>query len=149
MSDNEILLSSILVVVGVVIGFMMSQLAEIWKNKRRESVIKKALRTELTVVYMTLVDGGNNANHVKQERFPFITEVYDSVKIELAAMLEPTYLSNLQRTYEEIKKLNLPSKISSRGYIRGAGSTDYIYFGNTLSEVTAYVKERLKGLQCA
>ena len=39
--------------------------------------------------------------------YPFIVEVYEAEKTELAAFLSPKSLSHIQRTYTTIKKMNV------------------------------------------
>jgi len=133
-------------IVGVVTGFLLSQVTEVWKNKRKKDTIKKALLNELKVVRETISEAQKRGNAVPMEKFPFITETYDSIKVELASILKPNQLAVLQRTYEEIKKLNLPLERSSSGYIQTVGSTDYIYIENALEKVSKLVETTINQL---
>jgi len=133
-------------IVGIVVGFVLSQVTELWRNKRRKDTIKKALLNELRVIREALSEAQKRSGGVPAERFPFITDTYDSIKVELASILKPNQLAVLQRTYEEIKKLNLPLEKSPRGYIQTVGSTDYIYIGNAIAEVSELVEKIIKEL---
>lgn len=104
-----------LVIVGVLIGFLLSQIPEWMKNRKREKVIRKALVNELSIIRKTLSNGlkSKDQNRISDEQYPLLTQAYDSVKTELASFLKPESLSKVQRTYEEIGKMNL----GGRGHI--------------------------------
>ena len=63
-------------------------------------------------------------NKIPDERFPLITEAYDSVRVELASFLKPDSLAIVQRTYEEIRKMNL----EGHGHIQIPPSTHLYQF---------------------
>lgn len=98
--------NGILAIIGVGVGFLLSQLTDLTKKMRRKSLIKKALINELSIIRKTLDDGRKRENRISNEHFPLITETYGSVWIELASFLKPDSLAVVQRTYQEIKKMN-------------------------------------------
>lgn len=98
--------NGILAIIGVGVGFLLSQLTDLIKNMRRKCVIKRALINELSIIRKTLDDGRKRENRISNEHFPLITETYDSVWIKLASFLKPDSLAVVQRTYQEIKKMN-------------------------------------------
>ena len=102
---------------------MLAQLTDLSKKRRRKASIKNALINELSIIRKTFSDAIEKENRIPDERYPFIIETYDSVKIELASFLKPESLAVVQRTYEEIRKMNL----EGRGHIVIAGSLDHIY----------------------
>jgi hypothetical protein len=115
---------SIFAVIGVAIGWLLSQLTDSIKNGRRKTMIKRALINELSIIriaFSGVLKKGEN--RIPDEQYPFITETYDSAKIELASFLKLDSLVKVQRTYEEIKKLNS----EGRGHIVIAGSLDHIF----------------------
>jgi hypothetical protein len=122
--SEQIPWESIIAVIGVGMGWLLSQLTDSIKNRRRETMIKRALINELSIIRKafsgTLKKG---ENRITDEQYPFFTETYDSVRIELASFLKLDSLAKVQRTYEEIKKLNS----EGRGHIVIAGSLDHIF----------------------
>jgi hypothetical protein len=104
--SEQIPWNGILTVIGVGIGYSLSQLTDLVKNMRRKSSIKKALTNELFIIRKTLDDGRKMGNRISDERFPLIMETYDSVRIELASFLKPDSLAVVQKTYQEIRKIN-------------------------------------------
>ena len=104
--SEQIPWSPILAVLGVVIGWGLSQLTDLVKNRHGKGTIKKALINELSITRKTLSDGKEKGNKIPNAQFPLLTQTYDSVKIELASFLKPDSLAMVQRTYEEIRKMN-------------------------------------------
>jgi hypothetical protein len=98
----------IIPVVGVGVGWLLSQLTDLIKDWRRKNMIKRALTNELLIIRKAFYDAlkTETKNLVLKEQYPFITETYDSLKIELASFLKPDSLAKVQRTYKEISKLN-------------------------------------------
>jgi hypothetical protein len=133
----------ILGIIGVAVGFLLSQLTDSIKNRRRKALIKRALINELSIVRKTLSDAPESENRVPDEQTPFITEIYDSVKTELASFLKPDSLSKVQRTYEEIRKLNL----EGRGHIVMAGSLDHLYQFTDFKKLIALIDDSLTQLK--
>lgn len=92
---------------GVMIGWLLSQLTDFNKDRQKRLKIKKALINELSIIrkaFESTLETKNN--HIPDEQYPFITANYDSVKTELSSFLKPDSLAKVQRTYEEINKLN-------------------------------------------
>jgi hypothetical protein len=111
--------------IGVGIGWLLSQVTDVVKGKGRKSIIRRALVNELSIVRKTFSDAPKKGeNRIPDAQVPFITETYDSVRTELASFLRPDSLAVVQRTYEEIKKLNLENQ---RGHLVIAGSLDHIF----------------------
>lgn len=115
--------NGILALIGVIIGWLLSQLTDLIRKKRRKSMIKRALINELSIIRKTFSDALKSGNRISNGQYPFITETYDSVRTELASFMKLDSLAKVQRTYEEIKKLNL----EGRGHIIIAGSLDHIF----------------------
>jgi hypothetical protein len=104
--SEQIPWESIITVIGVSIGWLLSQLTDSVKNRRRERLIKRALVHELSIIRTTFYDTTKNENRVPHDQYPLMTEIYDSVKVELATFLKPDSLAKVERTYSEIKYLN-------------------------------------------
>ena len=122
--SEQIPWESIIALIGVGIGWLLSQLTDSTKNKRRRTMIRRALVNELSIIRKAFSGAlKKEENLITDEQYPFITETYDSVKMELASFLKPDSLAKVQRTYEEIKKLNS----EGRGHIVIAGSLDHIF----------------------
>lgn len=102
--------NSIVTLIAVGIGWLLAQSTDFVKTWQKRKTIKKALVNELSIIRKTFSDALERGEHkrwILDEEYPFITEVYDSVKIELASFLKPDPLAKVQRTYKEIKKLNM------------------------------------------
>lgn len=135
-----------LAVISVMIGFMLSQLTDSMKNRRRKALIKRALINELSIIRKTLSDAlKKKENRIPDERIPLITEAYDSVRIELASFLKPNSLAIVQRTYEEIRKMNS----EDRGHIviPRAGSLDHIYQFTDFTKLIALIDDSVTRLK--
>jgi len=139
--SEQIPWNGILAVIGVAIGFLLSQLTDLIKNRRRKRLIKKALTTELSIVRKTFSDGLKAENTIPDDRFPFIMEAYDSVKMELASFLKPDSLAIVQRTYEEIRKLN-----SGRGMVF-AGSLDHLFQSTDFNKLITLIDDSVTRLK--
>jgi len=139
--SEETILTIVSTFVGIAVGFALSQGSELWKDKRRKENAKKAILTELGIIKQTLLDAQKNNNRVPSTRFPFITETFDSLKIDLASTLEPSQLADVQRTYLEIKKLN------SAVAFRESGSKVFIFMVENLKEVSEFVEQTIKKFQ--
>ena len=113
---------SIIPLVGVLIGFFLSQVAESIKNYRR------------------------NGNKVSKEKFPFITEIFDSNMVELASFLKPDQTICLVRAYKQIKKLNTPREKCPTGYFQVVGDEDYHFFSETIDGTLELVEEAIAKL---
>lgn len=129
-------------IIGVIVGFSLSQCTDILRNKRKHDSIKKAVATELEVINETLSAAKDNSR-VPSEKFPFITETYDSTKIELASFLDPNSLAVVQRAYQTIRKLNLPIEESPIGYLQTIDSSDYIYINQVIDQVLQHTQKAL------
>jgi len=122
--SEQIPWQSIIAVICVVIGWLLSQLTDSIKNRRRKTIIKRAIINELSILRKAFSDAlKNGENQITDEQYPFITETYDSVRIELASFLKPDLLAKVQRTYEEIKKLNS----EGRGHITIPPNLDHSF----------------------
>jgi hypothetical protein len=122
--SEQIPLESIFAVMGVVIGWLLSQLTDSIRNERRKTMIKRALTNELSIIRKAFSDALKKDNRVPDVQYPFIIETYDSARIELASFLKPDSLAKVQRTYEEIRKLNCePDK---RGHLVIPPNLDHI-----------------------
>jgi len=117
------LIIPVLPLIGVVIGFLLAQLTDLGKKRRRQTSIKRALINELSIIRKTFSEALEKENRIPDERYPFIIETYDSVKIELASFLKPESLAIVQRTYEEIRKMNS----EGRGHLTFPPNLDHLF----------------------
>ena len=102
--------NSIVTLIAVGIGWLLAQSTNFVKNWQKRNTRKKAVINELSIIRKTFDDAlsmEESKRWIVDEQYPFITETYDSVKIELASFLKPDSLAKVQRTYKEIKKLNM------------------------------------------
>ena len=108
---------SVFTLVGVTLGFALSQVVDVSKSRSRKKLIRKALQHELEVARASIVKALSN-KRLAFEDYPLITDAYDSVKVELTAMLDPPRLALVGRAYHQIKGLNDPlDKDNPRGPI--------------------------------
>ena len=108
---------SVFTLVGVTLGFALSQVVDASKSRTRKNLIRRALHNELEVAYVSFVKALPRSR-LAFEDYPLITDTYDSVKVELAAMLDPSKLALVERAYHQIKTLNKPmDKDTPRGYM--------------------------------
>jgi hypothetical protein len=101
---------SIVTLIAVGIGWLLAQSTDLVKTWQKRKTIKKALVNELSIIRKAFSDALERGEHkrwILDEEYPFITEVYDSIKIELASFLKLDSLAKVQRTYKEIKKLSM------------------------------------------
>ena len=134
----------IFTLVGVGIGAILTFVSVAIKDKRRQNVIRKALYNELTVVLNILENTDHDDHHMKlpDDKFPFITETYETAKVELASFLKPDDLWIVQKTYARIKNLNEPmSETLTEGYLPMAPIGKRYYQLKTVSSITALVKQ--------
>jgi len=135
---------SIIAILAVVIGWLLSQLTDSIRNKRRKTMIKRALINELSIIrkaFSSTLKKGEN--RITDEQYPFITETYDSVRIELASFLKPDSLANVQRTYEEIKKLNS----EGRGHITIPPNLDHIFQFTDFNKLITLIDDSIAQLK--
>lgn len=136
-----ILLSGIFTILGVVVGFFLSQANDASKINRRRGLIKKALINELSIIRMPLSNVTNN-KRISDKDYPFITETYDSLKTELTSFLKLDSLVVIQRTYQEIRKMNS----EGRGHLVIAGSLDHIFQFTDFDEVIKLIDDSITRL---
>jgi hypothetical protein len=101
------ILKDILPIITLIIGFFLSQSTDLMKNWKRKRLVKKALINELSIIRKTLSDalqGGEQ--RISDDQYPLITETYDSTRVDLASFLKLDSLTVVQRTYQEIRKMN-------------------------------------------
>ena len=136
--------NSILAISGVVIGFLLSQLGGSIKSWRKRQMVKKAMVNELSIIRETFSDAlKSGENRIPDEHYPFITETYDSVRLELASFMKSDSLAIVQRTYEEIRKL----KSEGRGHIVIAGSLDHIFQFTDFNKLTTLIDDSVARLK--
>jgi hypothetical protein len=126
---------SVFTLVGVVVGFSLSQVADLIKNIRSKRIIKKALFNELFVIKENLLYAASHENKLPKDRLPIITEIYDTSKHKLASILKPNQLLITQKTYAQVKQVGLPMKSGNtlfRGYIEIIG--DHVVYQHDLSD---------------
>jgi hypothetical protein len=133
----------ILPLIGVVIGFLLGQLNDLIKTIRRKASIKKALINELSIIRKTFSDASEKENRIPDERYPFIIETYNSVKIELASVLEPESLAIVQRTYEEIGKMNS----EGRGHLTFPPNLDHLFQFTDYNKLIALIDDSITRLK--
>jgi hypothetical protein len=132
-------------IIGVIVGFSLSQCAILIKAQRGKKSLKKALIIELTIAKDNISYARQN-NRMPKDRLPLITEVYDSNKSKLASVFNAKQLSSLHTAYARIKQVSSPMKNGntlSRGYLEIAGGRDVLY-QHDLSEDTALLENILK-----
>jgi hypothetical protein len=141
--SEQIPWESIFAVIGVAIGWLLSQLTDSIKNGRRKTMIKRALINELSIIRIAFSGAlKKEKNRIPDEQYPFITETYNSTKIELASFLKLDTLAKVQRTYEEIKKLNS----EGRGHLVIAGSLDHIFQFTDFNKLITLIDDSLAQL---
>jgi len=142
--SEQIPWESIIPVIAVVIGWLLSQLTDSIKNRRRRTMIKRALVNELSIIrkaFSSALKKGDN--RITDEQYPFITETYDSVRIELASFLKPDSLTKVQRTYEEIKKLNS----EDRGHLILLPNSDHIFQFTDFNKLITLIDDSIAQLK--
>ena len=137
------LILPVLPLIGVVIGFLLAQLTDLTKNRRRKASINKALINELSIIRKTLSDATTKENRIPDERYPLIIETYNSVKVELASFLRLDSLAIVQRTYEEIRKMNL----EGRGHLVMPPSLDHIFQFTDFNKLVALIDDSITQLK--
>lgn len=81
-------------ILGVIVGFSLSQTAILIKTQKNNRSLKKALINEISVAKDS-ISYANSINKMPKDRLPLITEVYDSNKRKLSSLLNPEQLSVL------------------------------------------------------
>ena len=137
------LILPVLPLIGVVIGFLLAQLTDLTKNRRRKASINKALINELSIIRKTLSDATTKGNNIPDERYPLIIETYNSVKVELASFLRLDSLAIVQRTYEEIRKMNS----EGRGHLVMPPSLDHIFQFTDFNKLVALIDDSITQLK--
>jgi hypothetical protein len=130
---------SVFTIIGVIVGFSLSQIADFIKRVGTKRTVKKALINELSVIKDDLSYAANNAHKLPKDRLPIITDTYDTSKCKLASILKPKQLSIIQKTYAQIKQVGSPMGSGNtlfRGYIEFAGGDHVIYQHNLNEEIT-------------
>jgi hypothetical protein len=127
--------------IGVGLGFSLYQIADLRKEISRKNSLKKALESELSIIRGDLKKAHQNHNVLPYTCLPIITEVYDTSKSKLAEILKPNQLAIIQRTYAQIKELNIYSSKDNavehfRGYDKSMDSDDAIYFHDLNEEIS-------------
>ena len=80
--SEQIPWEAIIAVIGVGIGWLLSQLTDSIKNRQRRTIIKRALINELSIIRKAFFDAlKNGKSRIPDEQYPFIIVTYDSVKI--------------------------------------------------------------------
>ena len=128
--------------VGVVVGFSLSQVAEVIKSEKTKRTIKKALINELSVIKENLLYAVNHENNLPKDRLPIVTEIYDTSKHKLVSILKPNQLLTIQKTYAQIKQVGMPMKSGKtlfRGYMELLGE-NVIYQHDLNDEITLLEK---------
>ena len=131
--------NSVMAIIGVIVGFLLSQIADLTKSVRTKGTIKKALINELSVIKDNLSYAVNNDNKLPKDRLPIVTDVYDTSKHKLASILKAKQLFVIQKTYAQIKQVGLPMASGAtlfRGYIEIAGGDHVIYQHDLNNEIT-------------
>lgn len=142
--SEQIPWESIIALIGVGIGWLLSQLTDSIKNRRRKTMIKRALINELSVIRNAFSGAlKKGENRITDEQYPFITETYDSVRIELASFLKLGSLAKVQRTYEEIKKLNS----EGRGHITIPPNLDHIFQFTDFNKLITLIDDSIAQLK--
>jgi hypothetical protein len=137
---------SVFTLIGVAVGFGLTEVAAFSRNRRRRKIIKKALHSELAVIYDSLVKARDNGSKLAFENFPLVTDSYDSLRIELTSTLPIANLAKVQRAYSQVKTLGKPlGKDTQRGYIVIPGG-GFLY-QHDLSEEIRVLEEAISVLR--
>lgn len=131
--------SSTFAIVGVIVGFFLSQVTDFIRSVRTKEAIKKALITELSVIKDNLSYAVNNNHKLPKDRLPIITDTYDTSKRKLASILKPKQLFITQKTYAQIKQVGSPMEKGNtlfRGYIEIPSGDHVIYQHDLNDEIT-------------
>jgi hypothetical protein len=126
-------------IIGVIVGFFLSQVTDFVKNIRNKQNIKKALVNELSIIRDSLSYAVDNDHKLPKDRLPIITEVYDTSRHELPSILKPKQLLIITKTYAQIKQVGSPmgsGKTLFRGYIELAGGDHVVYQHDLNDEIT-------------
>lgn len=127
--------NSLFTLLGVALGFALSQGAEAFKGRSRKELIRKALHNELGVAYSSVARATTKSGLVLDD-YPLITDTYDSVRVELTAMLDASKLAKVERAYRRIKELNEPvGGDNPRGYIPMALGELFLYQHNLTGDL--------------
>jgi len=105
-------------------------------------VVKKAMINELSIIRKTLSDGRERGNKIPNAQFPLVTHTFDSVKVELASFLKPDSLAIVQRTYEEIRKMNS----EGGGHIVIPPGLDHLYQFTNFDKVITLIDDSITRL---
>jgi hypothetical protein len=146
---------------GVIVGFLLAQLSQWWKDNRRSLRIKRSLLAELKAVHITVSKAANEAaktgGHtfaISVYEFPFITATYDAMRPELAGLLGIDTWRKVQEAYRFVPRLNEPvmqpdGGTNNYGYIRTIGTDSYIYMSPDLYalKIDALVGEAIQALE--
>ena len=136
---SESIWSSVFTLIGVVVGFSLSQVADYIKEANKKRTVKNALLNELLVIRDSLSEAVKKEHQLSKDKLPLVTEVYDTSKSKLANVLTIEQLNLIQKTYAHIKQTSLPmnsGKTLFRGYIELAGGDHVIYQHDLNEEVT-------------
>jgi hypothetical protein len=139
--------TSTFTIIGVIVGFSLSQGADLIKNERSKRTIKRALRNELLVVRDSLSIALNNDSRLPRERLPLITETYDTYKSKLPSILNPSQLSVIQKVYLQIKQVGAPMSSGMtlmRGYIEIP--SDGVIYQHDLNDEIKLLKQAIDEL---
>jgi hypothetical protein len=144
---SEIPLTSIFAIVGVVVGFALSQLTDLIKSRNRKRQAKEAVSNELSVIKDSLSSAKKDGDvyTVSTNNFPFVCDAYDCLKVELASSLKPKNLASLNKAYVHIKELNINNKEERRGYIM-LDTLEAVVFVHNVDKDIAIINEAIKAL---
>ena len=147
---SEIPWDSAFTLIGVIVGFSLSQLADLIKVGRNKRNTKNALRHELSVVKDSLSFAIDNDHKLPKDRLPIVTEVYDTSRSNLASILNSEQLLIVQKAYAQIKQVGSPMSSGTtlfRGYIELAGG-DHVIYQHDLNEDVAVILQAIGKLDC-
>lgn len=133
--------------VGVIVGFLLSQTAILIKTEKSKRSLKQAVITELTVAKDS-ISHAKNVGNMPKDRLPFVTAVYDSNIGKLASVFNAKQLSSIHMAYGRIKQVGSQLKTGNtlfRGYIELVGG-DYVIYQHDLSEDIEFLDKNMKVL---
>jgi hypothetical protein len=139
--------NSTFAIIGVIVGFFLSQVADFIKSVRTKWTIKKALINELSVIKDNLSYAVNNDGNLPKDRLPIITDMYDTSKRKLASILKPKQLFIIQKTYAQIKQVGSPMESGntlSRGYMELIG--DHVIYQHNLNDEITLLEQAIAEL---
>ena len=109
-------LDGVLALAGVGVGFGLTLINDLFREKRRYRKTKSALFEEISQIQFILktnaIEFNKDSYQVGDKLLPFITMAYQSLKTDLALILDSRELFAVNLAYRQVEKLNEVSSIT-------------------------------------